>query len=84
MRKFNVIFCLFQMNARYVAFIVSLYIGLFCALFTSENVILQKTNEIYINDAHWFVTFIHDLRPFKNLINQIDVDLESTDEILRQ
>ena len=70
------------MNARYVAFIVSLCIGLSCALFTSENVIFQKTNEIYINDAYWFVTFIHDLRPFKNLINQIEVDLESTDEII--
>ena len=53
-----------------------------CALFTSENVIFQKTNEIYINDAHWFIRFIHDLRPFKNLINQIEVDLESTDEII--
>ena len=35
-----------------------------------------------MNDAHWFVTFIHDLRLFKNLINQIEVDLESTDEII--
>ena len=70
------------MNARYIAFIVSLCIGLSCALFTSENVIFQKTNEIYINDAHWFVTFIHDLRPFKNLINQTEVDLESTDELI--
>ena len=61
---------------------LSLYIGLSCALFTFENVIFQNTNEIYINDAHWFVTFIHDLRPFKNLINQIEVDLESTDEII--
>ena len=34
----------------------------------------QKTNEVFINDAHWFVTFVHDLRPFQTLISQIEND----------
>ncbi|MCG8035340.1 MAG: hypothetical protein JAY75_05540 [Candidatus Thiodiazotropha taylori] len=48
----------------------------------SENVIFQKTNEIYTNDAHWYVTFVHDLKPFQGLVNKIKDDIESTSEIL--
>ena len=43
----------------------------------------QKTNEVFINDAHWSVTFVHDLRPFQTLISQIENDLMCTDEIVR-
>ena len=43
----------------------------------------QKTNEVFINDAYWSVTFVHDLRLFQTLISQIDNDLMHTDEILR-
>ena len=43
---------------------------MFLGLFTSENVVFQKTNEVFINDAHWPVTFVNDFRPFQNLINQ--------------
>ena len=57
--------------------------AIFFGLFTSENVIFQKTNEVFINDAHWAVTFVHDLKPFKTLINQIKSDLTRTDEIMR-
>lgn len=49
----------------------------------SENVIFQKTNEIYTNDAHWYVTFVHDLKPFQGLVNKIRDDIEGTSEILR-
>ena len=56
--------------------VLSLHLKMFFFFF------FQKTNEIYRNDAHWFDTFIHDLRPFKNLINQVEVDLETTDEII--
>lgn len=52
-------------------------------LFTSENVIFQKTKEVFINDAHWSVTFVHDLRPFENLITQIKNDLIRTGEIVK-
>lgn len=48
----------------------------------SENVIFQKTNEIYTNDAHWYVTFIHDLKPFQGLVNKIKDEIESTRKIL--
>ena len=63
-------------------------IGLMCisysyCTFTSENVVFQKTNEIYINDAHWYVTFVHDLRPYNKLIDQIKSDLHNTDNIIK-
>ena len=61
----------------------SLLISPVFGLFTSENVVFQKTNEVFINDAHWSVTFVHDLRPFQTLISQIENDLMHTDEIVR-
>ena len=61
----------------------SMFVGHIFGLFTSENVIFQKTYEVFINDAHWAVTFVHDLKPFKTLINQIKSDLTHTDEIMR-
>ena len=60
-----------------------MFVGHIFGLFTSENVIFQKTNEVFINDTHWAVTFVHDLKPFKTLINQIKSDLTHTDEIMR-
>ena len=44
----------------------------------------QKTNEIFINDARWSLTFAHDhdLKQFKNLVAQIKSDLTGTDEII--
>ena len=71
------------MNIIIFMFILgSLFISHCFGLFTSENVVFQKTNEIFINDAHWYVTFVHDLRPFQHLINQIQFDLKNTDEII--
>lgn len=76
--------CLFQMNTMCFTLILgSLLISHSFSLFTSENVVFQKTNEIFINDAHWSVTFVHDLRPFENLINQISNDLHHTDSIVK-
>ena len=72
------------MNVKLVTFILgSLLVSNVFGLFTSENIVFQKTNEVFINDAHWSVTFVHDLTPFKNLINQIKNDLASTDEIIK-
>ena len=51
-------------------------------LLVSENVIFQKTNEIYTNDAHWHVTFVHDLKPFQGLVSKIKSDIASTSQIL--
>ena len=71
------------MNIMMFMFILeSLFISHCFGLFTSENVVFQKTNEDFINDAHWYVTFVHDLRPFQHLINKIQSDLKSTDEII--
>ena len=76
-------FVYFQMNIMMFMFILgSLFISHCFGLFTSENVVFQKTNEIFINDAHWYVTFVHDLRPFQHLISQIQYDLKRTDEII--
>ena len=47
-------------------------------LLTSENVIFQKTNEIYINDAHWYATFVHNLRPYNKLIHTINLLIKSS------
>lgn len=52
-------------------------------MFTSENVIFQKANEIFTNDAHWYVTFVHDLKPYQGLINKISHDINSTNEIVQ-
>ena len=61
-----VIFFYFQVKVLYFTFILeSLLVGQVFGLFTSENVVFQKTNEVFINDAHWSVTFVHDLRPFQ-------------------
>ena len=72
------------MNVKLITFILgSLLVSHVFGLFTSENVVFQKTNEVFINDAHWSVTFVHDLRPFQNLISQIKSDLARTDEIVK-
>ena len=67
----------------FIVILRSLFITHVFGLFTSENVVFQKTNEVFINDAHWSVTFVHDLRPFQNLIRQIKSDLARTDEIVK-
>ena len=79
-----VIFFYFQVKVLYFTFILaSLLVGQVFGLFTSENVVFQKTNEVFINDAHWSVTFVHDLRLFQRLISKINSDLGYTDEIIR-
>ena len=77
------IFYLFQINVMFTFILGSLIISQACGIFTSENVVFQKTNEVFINDAKWSVTFFHDLRPFQNLVNQIKHDLLHTDEIVK-
>ena len=72
------------MNVKLITFILgSLLVSYVSGLFTSENVVFQKTNEVFINDAHWSVTFVHDLSPFQNLTSQIKSDLARTDEIVK-
>ena len=72
------------MNIKLITLIfVSLLVSHVFGLFTSENVVFQKTNDVFINDAHWSVTLVHDFRPFQNLISQIKSDLARTDEIVK-
>ena len=79
----DALFVYFQMNIVMFMFILgSMFISHSIGLFTSENIVFQKSNEIFINDAHWYVTFVHDLRPFQHLINQIQSDLKSTNDII--
>ena len=78
----NVLF-MFQINVMFTFVLGSLIISHALRIFTSENVVFQKTNEVFINDAKWSVTFVHDLRPFQKLINQIKNDLVHTDEIVK-
>ena len=51
----------------------SLVISETSRLFTSKNVVFQKTNEVFINDIHWFVICIHDLRSIGNLISKMKI-----------
>ena len=74
---------MFQINVMFTFVLGSLIISHALGIFTSENVVFQKTNEVFINDAKWSVTFVHDLRPFHKLINQIKNDLLHTDEIVK-
>ena len=67
----------------FIVILRSLFITHVYGLFTSENVVFQTTNEVFINGAHWSVTFVHDLRAFQNLIRQIKSDLARTDEIVK-
>ena len=78
----NVLF-MFQINVMFTFVLGSLIISHALGICTSENVVFQKTNEVFINDAKWSVTFVHDLRPFQKLINQIKNDLVHTDEIVK-
>ena len=78
----NVLF-MFQINVMFTFVLGSLIISHALGIFTSENVVFQKTNEVFINDAKWSLTFVHDLRPFQKLINQIKNDLVHTDEIVK-
>ena len=74
---------MFQINVMFTFVLGSLIISHALGIFTSENVVFQKTNEVFINDAKWSVTFVHDLRPFQRMINQIKNDLVHTDEIVK-
>ena len=77
------LFVYFQMKIVMFMFILgSMFISHSIGLFTSENIVFQKSNKIFINDAHWYVTFVHDLRPFQHLINQVQSDLKSTNDII--
>ena len=73
---------LFQIILIYCIICVSWLITGSDGLVVSENVIFQKTNEIYTNDAHWYITFVHDLKPFQGLVNKIKDDIGSTSKIL--
>ena len=75
-------FVFFQNILIYCLICVSWLIDGSNGLHISENVIFQKTNEIYTNDAHWYITFVHDLKPFQGLVNKIKNDIESTSKIL--
>ncbi len=46
-----------------------------CGLVTYENVVFEKYNSIYTNNARWLLTFVHDLIPYKLFIDTIGNDL---------
>lgn len=67
---------------RYIHLIAITMLSYTSALVVHENVVLHKTNEIYANNAHWTVTFVHDLRPYETFINKIENDLDITHAII--
>lgn len=78
----NCSFVLFQIILIYCIICVSWLISGSNGLHVSENVVFQKTNEIFTSDAHWYITFVHDLKPFQGLVNKIKDDIDSTSRIL--
>jgi len=51
----------------------------FCnATVVRENVVFQKVNEIFVNDAKWLITFVHDLTPYTEFIDKVH---ENTNKI---
>ncbi len=46
-----------------------------CGLVTYENVVFEKSNSIYTNNARWLLTFVHDLEPYERFIDTIGSDL---------
>ena len=74
---------MFQIIVIFTFILGSLIVSHVYVIFTSENVVFQKTNEVFINEAKCSITFVHDLRPFAKLINQIKSDLVHTDEIVK-
>lgn len=78
------LFTVFQMKFIYCLIcLISWLIGSSNGLLISENVIFQKKNEIYTNNAQWYVTFVHDLKPYQSFIEKIKSDIKNTNEILQ-
>ena len=66
-----------------VVFLLGLmFVSQVFGIFVSKNVVFWKTNETFINDAHWYVTFVIDLSLFKKLIDQIESDLNVTNKVM--
>ena len=60
--KHKFLFVYVQMNiVMFMIILGSVFISHSIGLFTLENIIFQTSNEIFINDAHWYVTFVHEL-----------------------
>ena len=51
----SIVLCMFQINVMVTFVLGSLIISHALGIFTSENVVFQKTHEIFINDAKWSV-----------------------------
>ena len=67
----------------YLAILLCMFVSTInCSFEIKENVIFQKVNEIYMNDAKWLVTFVHDLAPFKHLVLKINHDINQTQAML--
>ncbi|CAG2210600.1 unnamed protein product [Mytilus edulis] len=43
--------------------------------FIQENVVFHKVNEITTTRSNWLVTFVIDLAPFENFVNQLSKDI---------
>ncbi|VDI05240.1 Hypothetical predicted protein [Mytilus galloprovincialis] len=54
---------------------VTIFFGLSGSTFIQENVVFHKVNEITTTRSNWLVTFVIDLAPFKNFVNQLSKDI---------
>ncbi|CAG2242291.1 unnamed protein product [Mytilus edulis] len=54
---------------------VTILSGLSGSTFIQENVVFHKVNEITTTRSNWLVTFVIDLAPFENFVNQLSKDI---------
>lgn len=55
---------------------MAVFMGVTGAVFISENVIFQKTNEVTITHAKWLASFLIDLEPFNGFLDKLENDIQ--------
>lgn len=59
---------------------------LFCVenTYVRENIVFEKVNDVFVNDAKWLVTFVHDLAPYIEFINKVESSTNFTKNIVKE
>ncbi|CAG2188365.1 unnamed protein product [Mytilus edulis] len=64
-----------RMKRMTMILFVTIFFGLSGSTFIQENVVFHKVNEITTTRSNWLVTFVIDLAPFENFVNQLSKDI---------
>ena len=63
-------------------FLLSLCYGGYANTHVKGNVVFQKVNDVHLTEGRWLVTIIHDLKPYKEVLNALSNDLATTNSII--